>query len=243
MTLTNEFFQQLESLFPKAADSPWYVYAALVFQANDRMELISSTWRYVQSTTSKAEDQIVKARKMREALLKASVLVGFPKGINACTTLRKALLADSPEIESELDKDSSLRQHLSRSEKDARGMDFFSKIYAQHTDRVLQNMSVASGGDLSEFAINAVYGDLMAEESRLNAKETGLLEFLACYATGGSVWAQAKGHMYGSHNLGNGKAEIQGAVKICDTIEETLDIKVNRAPAENWSWLAKAEKW
>lgn len=45
-------------------------------------------------------------------------------------------------------------------------------------------MSLASGGDLSEFAINAVYGDLMAEESRLSAKETGLLEFLACYATG-----------------------------------------------------------
>lgn len=33
-------------------------------------------------------------------------------------------------------------------------------------------------------AINAIYGDLMAEESRLNAKETGLLEFLACYASG-----------------------------------------------------------
>lgn len=106
------------------------------------------------------------------------------KGINACTALRKALLADSPEIEKELDKDSSLRQHLSRSEKDERGQAFFSKIYAQHTDRVLQNMSVASGGDLSEFAISSVYGDLMAEESRLDAKETGLLEFLACYATG-----------------------------------------------------------
>lgn len=63
-------------------------------------------------------------------------------------------------------------------------MEFFSKIYAQHTDRVLQNMSLASGGDLSEFAISSVYGDLMAEESRLDAKETGLLEFLACYAVG-----------------------------------------------------------
>ena len=98
--------------------------------------------------------------------------------------LRKALLADSPEIEKELDKDSSLRQHLSRSEKDIRGKAFFSKIYAQHTDRVLENMSLASGGDLSEFAISSVYGDLMADESRLSAKETGLLEFMACYATG-----------------------------------------------------------
>lgn len=90
----------------------------------------------------------------------------------------------APDVAKELDQDSSLRSHLSRSEKDARGKDFFSKIYAQHTDRVLENMSLASGGDLSEFAINAVYGDLMAEEGRLNAKETGLLEFLACYAAG-----------------------------------------------------------
>lgn len=98
--------------------------------------------------------------------------------------LRKAILTSSPELEEKLHKDPSLRQNLQRPEKDARGKAFFSRIYAQHTDRVLDNMSKASGGDLSEFAINAVYGDLMAEESRLNAKETGLLEFLACYATG-----------------------------------------------------------
>lgn len=106
------------------------------------------------------------------------------QGINACTTLRNAIQAKSPKLEEKLDKDSSLRQHLQRPEKDARGREFFGKIYAQHTDRVLKNMSLASGGDLSEFAINAVYGDLMAEETRLDAKETGLLEFLACYATG-----------------------------------------------------------
>ena len=199
MSVDNAFFKQLESKFP---NGPWYVYAALIFQANDHMDLIGKTWAFVESETPKQEDQLAKARKLREALLKASVLVGFPKvksnsrrrgrrilltdiqGINACMTLRKAIQADSPELEKEIEKDSSLRQHLQRPEKDARGKELFSKIYAQHTDRVLQNMSLASGGDLSEFAINAIYGDLMAEETHLNAKETGLLEFLACYAAG-----------------------------------------------------------
>lgn len=59
----------------------------------------------------------------------------------------------------------------------------------------------------------------------------------------GSVWSQAKGHMYGSHNLGNGKEEIYGAIAICDAIEKQLGIKVNREPKENWAWTAKAEKW
>lgn len=167
MAIDNGFFQKLESQFPGAGRGVWYVYAGLVFQTNDRMDLIESLWKYVKSASFDKE-LIGKARKLREALLKASSLVGFPKvrtcssgqsnavlttneqGINACTALRTAILADSPEIEKELDNDKSLRQSLQRPEKDARGKAFFSKIYAQHTDRVLENMSLASGGDLSE---------------------------------------------------------------------------------------------
>ncbi|SMY20868.1 unnamed protein product [Zymoseptoria tritici ST99CH_1A5] len=243
MSIDETFLQKLESSFPGQASGPWYVYAGVTFQANDQMDHIKTLWKYLAHNTPAEDDQFVKARKLRESLLKASVLVGFPKGINACTALRSAIQADCPHLEEKLDSDTSLRQHLQRSEKDARGREFFGKIYAHHTDRVLRNMSLASGGDLSEFAINAVYGDLMAEETRLDAKETGLLEFLACYATGGSVWSQAKGHMYGSHNLGNGKEEIFGAIAICQAIEERLGIEVNREPKENWAWTAKAEKW
>lgn len=164
------------------------------------------------------------------------------QGINAMTTLRKHILDSAPHLEEKLDQDKSLRQSLQRDEKDARGKEFFSNIYAQHTDRVLNNLSIASGGDLAEFAINAVYGDLMAETSRLNAKETGLLEFLACYATAGTSGLQAKSHMYGSHNLGNTKAEIKTAVAICDTIEAEIGMKKERS-TEEYKWLAKADKW
>ncbi|KAI5359302.1 hypothetical protein Slin14017_G102040 [Septoria linicola] len=242
MAIDSAFFQKLESQFPGAGRGSWYVYAGLVFQTNDRMDLIEVLWKYIK-IASFDKELVGKARKLREALLKASALVGFPKGINACMALRKAIVAHSPEIEEELNQDKSLRQSLQRPEKDARGKAFFEKIYGQHTDRVLENMSLASGGDLSEFAINAIYGDLMAEETRLNAKETGLLEFLACYASGGSAWAQAKGHMYGSHNLGNGKAEIYGAINICHEIEKRLSIKVNREPEEHWGWVSKAYTW
>lgn len=184
MSIDDAFFHDLESTFPGGSNSPWYVYAGLIFQANDRMEYLASTWHYIQAQTADEDEKIKKARKFREALLKASVLVGFPKGINACIKLRKAIEETNPSVEEKLDHDPSLRQSLQRPEKDARGKEFFSKIYAQHTEKVLQNMSLASGGDLAEFAINAIYGDLMAETSRLNEKETGLLEFLACYATG-----------------------------------------------------------
>lgn len=79
--LDDAFFRQLESQFPGGPQSPWFVYAILILQANDHMDLIGSTWEYVKSETPDEDELLVKARKMREALLKASVLVGFPKVI------------------------------------------------------------------------------------------------------------------------------------------------------------------
>jgi alkylhydroperoxidase/carboxymuconolactone decarboxylase family protein YurZ len=158
------------------------------------------------------------------------------------TTLRQYIKGSAPSLQEKLDKDYSLRKPLQRDEKDARGKDFFSNIYGQHTEKVLHNLSVASGGDLAEFAINAVYGDLMAETSRLDAMQTSLLEFVACYATGGTTTLQAKSHMYGSHNLGNTRAEIKAATAICDAIEAEMQTEIDRTGAE-WSWLAKADEW
>lgn len=87
MSVDKAFLQKLESLFPGQASGPWYVYAGLIFQANDHMDKIKTLWEYLADSTPKEEDQFVKARKLRESLLKASVLVGFPK---VCDPLRQA---------------------------------------------------------------------------------------------------------------------------------------------------------
>ena len=52
-------------------------------------------------------------------------------------------------------------------------------------------MSESSGGELSHFALNSVYGELMAETSILDAKDTVLMEFVCCMA--GLAGPQAKG--------------------------------------------------
>nr|POE47336.1 uncharacterized protein c17d11.03c [Quercus suber] len=244
MAIDSPFYSKLAGLYQGGhSDWPWYCYAALVFQVNDQMNLVGETWSVAhESAAGNEQTQLRIARQLREAMLKASVLVGFPKGINAMTTLQQRIHADAPALGKSLDNDKSLRENLQRPEKDNRGKEFFSKVYAQHTDRVLHSLAIVSGGDLAEFAINAVYGDLMAEVSRLNARDTGLLEFLACYATAGTSGLQAKSHMYGSHNLGNTKTEILAVVAICDAIENEYDLKKDR-PLEQYNWLAKAEQW
>lgn len=80
MTVDQAFFDRLAGIYQgEISGWPWYCYAALVFQVNDKMDLIGETWKAVLKHTNGKEDQLRVARQIREALLKASVLVGFPK--------------------------------------------------------------------------------------------------------------------------------------------------------------------
>ncbi|KAL9054605.1 MAG: hypothetical protein Q9162_004068 [Coniocarpon cinnabarinum] len=150
----------------------WVAIAGVAILGFGHEPMIADLTREVLRQTPDSEDEQIKAlRKLREGCLKASPLVGFPR--------------------QHLSHDKSLRAPVSLSERQARGKAFFSKIYAQHTDRVLQNLNDSSGGDLGEFAINCIYGDLVAETSILSEKETGLLEFVCCLCLGAA--GQTKG--------------------------------------------------
>jgi hypothetical protein len=50
---------------------------------------------------------------------------------------------------------------------------------------------------------------------------------------------QAKGHMYGSRNLGNGRKEVEGVVAICHAISDVLGAEMRRAGTEEWAFLEK----
>jgi hypothetical protein len=117
-------------------------------------------------------------------------------------------------------------------------MDFFSRVYGKVTDRVQQNMALSSGGDLDQFALLSIYGELMAEEPILNAKETGLMEFLVCYVSNAAP--QAKGHMYGSRNLGNRREEILKGIKLSQDLAKALDVSID---TESMSYVEKVKGW
>lgn len=115
----------------------------------------------------------------------------FWQGINGLTSLHESIKTHTPKLAGVLKSDKPLRATICAEERKARGRQFFSDIYAGHTERVLEAMSVTSGGDLSYYAVTSVYGDLMAEMRILGAAETVLLEFVCCLAD--NVAPQAKG--------------------------------------------------
>jgi hypothetical protein len=80
MAIDQQFFDKLAGVYQgRIPQFPWYCYAVVVFQVHDKMDFVGQTWRYVLEQTKEEDDGLRIARQMREALLKASVLVGFPK--------------------------------------------------------------------------------------------------------------------------------------------------------------------
>ena len=115
----------------------------------------------------------------------------IPKAINALSSLKTAIDTIHPSVSTIFSSDTSLRSSLDAPAKYERGMSFFRQIYQRHTPKVLATMDTTSGGDLTHFAINCIYGELLSEHSIIGGQETGLLEFVCCLADG--CGPQAKG--------------------------------------------------
>ncbi|KEF61201.1 uncharacterized protein A1O9_02766 [Exophiala aquamarina CBS 119918] len=172
----------------------WYILTTAVLLSYHKEKLIGELWTYVTSGLRDDDDEerMSVARRIREACLKSSTLVGFPRAINALFSLKSAIdSSNHSQLSSILATDRSLRSPLSSTEKYERGLSFFQDIYRQHTARVISAMDATSGGDLTHFAINCIYGELLSEHSVIGGLETGLLEFVCCLADGCSP--QAKG--------------------------------------------------
>lgn len=239
-------FSILESFFSQATTKDtepplWYILAAAVLLALHKEKLIGELWNHVTRDLAGEEEQLLSvARRIREACLKASTLVGFPRAsrnqitptpspelilsqaINALLSLKSAIDTSHPQLTPTLSTDTSLRSPLPSPEKYARGMAFFQQIYQQHTTRVLSAMDATSGGDLTHFAINCIYGELLSEDRIIGGLETGLLEFVCCLADG--CGPQAKGHFFGSINLGASSETLRSAIKLTEELAHQVGL-------------------
>lgn len=208
--------------------SLWYILTTALLLSFHKEKLVGDLWRYIIRTITTTSDQLAVARCIREACLKSSTLVGFPRvsspiqqlflpscppfsqsylpslacpplpnsrpqAINALIALKSSIDASTPHLSTTLSSDQSLRSPIPVTQKSSRGMEFFTQIYKQHTGRVLAAMDESSGGDLTHFAINSIYGELLADHTIIGARDTGLLEFVCCLAD--DCGPQAKGYV------------------------------------------------
>lgn len=167
------------------------------------------------------------ALRLRSACLKASTLVGFPRAINALTTLHSTMTQTHPTLLSHpLLLSSAPQSPFSGSASQPlhdRGMSLFSRIYASHTPRVLSTLGRCSNGALSDFAVDCIYGALLSDASVTSDRATGLLEFACCLADG--VAPQAKGHFFGAANLGATNDVLAACVTGVETVAVALGVQ------------------
>ena len=64
---------------PQSPINPAYVYTAVILESLGKESHVGDVWFYLAERFTTEEDQMVLARRLREGLLKASVLVGFPR--------------------------------------------------------------------------------------------------------------------------------------------------------------------
>ncbi|EDN10727.1 predicted protein [Histoplasma mississippiense (nom. inval.)] len=255
-------FDRLSAAIPDQSvtgvDSLWYVVATASLLAFHKEAAVGELWKYISQRCADegqvdgidAQDRQLRiARRIRESCLKASVLVGFPRCINALLALQSSLStspATEPAVLSTLHSDKPLRTLSTFPSAEARytrGKRFFTQIYSKHAERVLASMSASSAGDLSYFAVSSIYGELMAETRILDGRETVLLEFVCCLADG--VGAQAKGHFFGCRNLGVTGAEMRGAVELVRRLAGQLGLVsfLERVREGEFRFLEKAGSW
>ena len=63
----------------KPETSIWIVYAAVIIETVSSAKHITDLWSWVSNEVKEENKQLILARRIREGLLKASPLAGFPK--------------------------------------------------------------------------------------------------------------------------------------------------------------------
>lgn len=83
MSLMPSDFNDIVTLYPfvphESVHNPAFIYTCVILESLARETLVEHLWRYVNQRYSSELDQLFIARRLREGLLKASVLVGFPR--------------------------------------------------------------------------------------------------------------------------------------------------------------------
>ncbi|EGE08794.1 hypothetical protein TEQG_07751 [Trichophyton equinum CBS 127.97] len=218
-------FSALSKLLPHdgpEGEAVWYIVVAAALMAFHQESAVGALWEHIVSTrrSSTEEEKALIARRIRESCLKASVLVGFPRGINALSSLHESLARHTPSTHRLLSEDSSLRSPVDGETKLERGTAFFTRLYAGHTSKILDNMSRSSGGDLSYYALASVYGNSCRDSS---CQCDGDGADGVCLLSGGRRRTAGQGPEHGSvrctdqgsreHRTGSGTAGWSGSTR------------------------------
>ncbi|KAI8987761.1 AhpD-like protein [Mycotypha africana] len=204
----------------------WYLIAvAIVMSSVNKPEDIQYIYQTIEAKIDNLSQQNESKKnnilssivlRLREAVLKSHVIIGFPKTINTLQQLSivtpdhvKALLPKKPLRNEEKWADVQFQRQ--------RGKALFNKIYDRHAEKVMNNM-YQTHPDLAQTALHHLYGPTLSETSILDAKETSLITVAGLMIQ--NIPLQLKGHSYGALHNGATEDDLRRVQSIVTILSE-----------------------
>ncbi|GAA5796996.1 hypothetical protein HPULCUR_002374 [Helicostylum pulchrum] len=203
----------------------WYLVAAVVMSSVNQpgdvklvYQIISDRIDLLENKTRVEKNHLLASivLKLREAILKSYIIIGFPKTINTLQQLAnvtpdhiKALLPNKPLRKEETWSDVQNERQ--------RGRSLFGKIYNRHTDKVIRNM-YSTHPDLAQTALHQLYGPTLGETSVLDARETSLVTVAGLMIQ--NIPLQLVGHSHGAIHNGATKEDINRVQSIVSAMAD-----------------------
>ncbi|KAI8882648.1 hypothetical protein K501DRAFT_220847 [Backusella circina FSU 941] len=217
--------KQFEFLSDISKDN-WYLIVSAVITAVNQPQDVQHVYSFISEQVKKSngEDKVLAqvVLRIREAVLKSFVIIGFPKTINTLNSLRQIV----PDSVNDLLPKSPIRKEETWSDIQAqrqRGKELFERIYERHSDRVMQSMDNAYP-DLAQTALYHLYGPMLGETSVLNAKEASFVT-VACLMIE-NLPLQLAGHVHGAVHNGATKEEMDRVATMVCALGEYYNVEV-----------------
>ncbi|KDQ54570.1 hypothetical protein JAAARDRAFT_38253 [Jaapia argillacea MUCL 33604] len=209
---------RLKGLFPSSSSvstaqsylqSPWYFIAAIVFASYNSPEAIPAVFEYALSDLkaigATEEEMLLLVRKMRDALFKSGILVGFPKAINGLV----ALLGATPE---NLRDEEPLRDvTLPVDEWTKQGQKYFNETYGE-TAEPTQKLLTSIYPDFGFFCITHAYGYTYSFSPYISGLENSYIMLASNIAM--DVPRQIEWHLKGSVRNGGTSEQVRAVREI-----------------------------
>ncbi|GLB35496.1 putative saccharomyces cerevisiae YJR111C [Lyophyllum shimeji] len=223
---TTGFLNHLKSIYPRTNSSglfsnPWYIITAVAFCSSNRPEEVPFVFQHalsdLKAESDSHEEQLLLARKVRDALFKAGLTAGYPRTINSLVALNEIMPKALRDTTTMRRTDTIIEQYAKTGEA------LFRSIYGETADSV-QSLLDTVYPDMGWFSNTIGYGLTYGYTDILSPLETSYTLVAALIASDSP--RQIQWHLDGARRRGATYEEVQAV--------RTISMEVAKVSGITW---------
>ncbi|PWN50692.1 hypothetical protein IE53DRAFT_315273 [Violaceomyces palustris] len=168
-------------------------------------------------------------RRIKESLLKGSVLFGIPAALDSVFSLLPLLRNDARSNPNRSDSGFFQRKGQTIDSVTERGMDQLGVIYRHNLTSILEEKMGSEMEDLKCLTLNINYGWILSENSVLDLPSTELVILSALVPQ--NVRSEILWHLRGCRRVGWNDREIESVRSTCLSVAKRLACRTNKVPS------------